>query len=160
MHVHVHSFMQDALVSQPGCAAKRPGRRPREKADEQKQILLFLFFSFFPQCVRLFVRCSILQRGKAPRTLNIPPVKEALGAGGRSVSFPALREPAEARRLPSEEPPRQARRSLCNACPRSTGGGGGRRGAGGGGGVSKQGRVQECTPGQSTPRRGMMGAAP
>lgn len=60
MHVHVHSFMQDALVSQPGCAAKRPGRRPREEADEQKQILLFFsFFSFFPGvCVCLFV-CAL-----------------------------------------------------------------------------------------------------
>lgn len=59
MHAHVHSFMQDALVSQPGCAAKRPGRRPRDKADEQKQILLFFsFFPFFPRCVCLFA-CAL-----------------------------------------------------------------------------------------------------
>lgn len=59
---------------------------------------------------------------------------------------------------PARKPPRQAHRSLCNAspCPHSTGVegvGGGRRE------VSKQGRVQECTSGQSTPRRGT-GAAP
>lgn len=81
-----------------GKASWSPSSRKGRRADADSP---FPFFSFFPQCVRLFVRCSILQRGKAPRTLNIPPVKEAFGAGGRSP-FPLC----ASRQKPGDSPAR------------------------------------------------------